>query len=160
MAPVWDSVLDNHSSMLNDYSPWGCCLTQTCRDSLDLLCAIPQLGNEDTKRIANTLGSWCLKLKTHQQTSGWAGGSVQIWAIQGGRSSPRGPLSCWHGLIRTEKGSGITHTLDLPSVLRCFYVGCIYIYSCFIFFLDWSLGHYAVSFLVSYNNLILKSILS
>ena len=45
--------------------------------------------------------------------------------------------NCWH----------------LPYVLRCFYVGCIYIYNCYVFFLDWSLNHYVVSFTVSCNGL-------
>ena len=43
----------------------------------------------------------------------------------------------------------------LPYVLRCFYVGCLYIYNYCIFFLDWSLDHYVVSF-VSYNGLYFK----
>ena len=33
----------------------------------------------------------------------------------------------------------------LPFILLCSYVGCIYTYSCYIFFLDWSLDHYIVS---------------
>ena len=55
MASVWDNVHKGFN-ILNDYSPWGHCTTHTQRDSLDLLCAIPQLGNEDTKRITNTSG--------------------------------------------------------------------------------------------------------
>ena len=47
----------------------------------------------------------------------------------------------------------------MPYVLRCSYVGYIDIYNCYVFFLDWSLDHYVVSFFVSYN-IILKSILS
>ena len=41
-------------------------------------------------------------------------------------------------------------------------VGCINIYNCYIFFLDWSLDHYVVSFFVSCHSLyfILMSILS
>ena len=45
---------------------------------------------------------------------------------------------------------------QLPYVLMCSYVGCIYIYNCYIFFLDWSLDHHIVSFLVSCNILYLK----
>ena len=41
----------------------------------------------------------------------------------------------------------------LPYVLRYFCVGCIHIYNCSIFFLDESLDHYVVSFLVSCSNL-------
>ena len=33
-----------------------------------------------------------------------------------------------------------------------FYVGCIDIYNYYVFLLDWSLGHYAVSFLISCKN--------
>ena len=44
----------------------------------------------------------------------------------------------------------------LPYVLWCSYVGCIYIYNCYIFFLYWSLDHYVVSFFVSCNNLYFK----
>ena len=47
---------------------------------------------------------------------------------------------------------------DLSYELRCFFVGYIYICNCYIFFLDWSLDHYVVSFFVSYKSL--KSILS
>ena len=35
-------------------------------------------------------------------------------------------------------------------VLRCSYVGCIDIYNCYVFLLNWSLDHYVVSFLASY----------
>ena len=45
--------------------------------------------------------------------------------------------------------------MHLPYVLRCSYVGCINIYSCYIF-LDWSLDHYVVSFFVSCNSLYFK----
>ena len=45
-------------------------------------------------------------------------------------------------------------------MLRCFYVGCINIYNCCVFFLNWSLDHYVVSFFVSYNILSYKPILS
>ena len=48
----------------------------------------------------------------------------------------------------------------LSYILRCFYVECIYIYNCFIFFLDLSLDHFVVSFLVSYKSHYLKYILS
>ena len=44
---------------------------------------------------------------------------------------------------------------SLPYILRCSYVGCIYIYNCFIF-LDWFLDHHVVSFSVSYNSLYFK----
>ena len=33
---------------------------------------------------------------------------------------------------------------------------CIYIYNCYIFFLDWSIGHYVVSFFVSFHRLYFK----
>ena len=39
-------------------------------------------------------------------------------------------------------------------VLWCSFVGCIYIYNCCIFFLDWSLGLYVLSFLVSCKSFI------
>lgn len=55
MTPVWDRVLDTHLNVLN--SPWGRCWTQTHGDSLGLLCAVPRLGSEDTKRVTNTLDS-------------------------------------------------------------------------------------------------------
>ena len=35
-------------------------------------------------------------------------------------------------------------------------VGCIYIYNCYIFFLDWSFGYYVVSFFVSFHILCFK----
>ena len=44
----------------------------------------------------------------------------------------------------------------LPYVLRCSYVGCVNIYNCYIFFLDWSLDHFIVSFFVSCNSLCFK----
>ena len=37
----------------------------------------------------------------------------------------------------------------LSYVLRCSYVGCIDIYNCYVFLLDWSLDYYVVSFLIS-----------
>ena len=46
--------------------------------------------------------------------------------------------------------------LAFAYVLRCSYVGCINIYNCYIFFLDWSLDHYVVSFFVSCNSLYFK----
>ena len=46
------------------------------------------------------------------------------------------------------------------SILSCSYAGCIYIYNCYVFFLDWSFDHYVVSFFVSFTAFILKSILS
>ena len=39
-------------------------------------------------------------------------------------------------------------------------VGCIDIYNCYIFLLDWSLDHYVVSFLISCIFFILRSVLS
>ena len=42
--------------------------------------------------------------------------------------------------------------LVFSYVLRCSYVGCIDIYNCYVFFLDWPLDHYVVSFLFSYNS--------
>ena len=41
--------------------------------------------------------------------------------------------------------------LCLSYVLRCSYVGCTDIHNCYVFLLDWSLDHYAVSFLISCN---------
>ena len=41
-------------------------------------------------------------------------------------------------------------------VLRCSYVGCIGIYNCYIFLLDWSFDHYVASFLISCNILYFK----
>ena len=40
--------------------------------------------------------------------------------------------------------------------LRCSYIGCIDIYNCYVFLLDWSLDHYVVSFLISCNLLYVK----
>ena len=48
----------------------------------------------------------------------------------------------------------------LSYVLRCSYVGCIDIYNCYVFLLDWSLDHYVVYFFISCNLLYLRSILS
>ena len=44
----------------------------------------------------------------------------------------------------------------LSYVLRRPYVGCIDIYNCYVFLLDWSLDHYVVSFLISCNILYFK----
>ena len=44
-------------------------------------------------------------------------------------------------------------------VLLC-WVGCIYIYNCYVFLLDWSFNHYVVSVFVSCDLLYLKSVLS
>ena len=41
----------------------------------------------------------------------------------------------------------------LSYVLRCSYVGCTNIYKRYVFFLDWSLDHYIVSFFVSLHGL-------
>jgi len=41
-------------------------------------------------------------------------------------------------------------------VLRCSYVGFINIYSCYVFFSDWSLDHYVVSFFISCDILYFK----
>jgi len=41
-------------------------------------------------------------------------------------------------------------------VLKCTYAGCIDIYNCYVFLLDWSLDHYAMSFLISCNILYFK----
>ena len=46
----------------------------------------------------------------------------------------------------------------LPYVLWCFKVGCIYVYNGYIFFLDWYLDYYKVSFLPLVTDFILKSI--
>ena len=47
----------------------------------------------------------------------------------------------------------------LPYILRCPYVGCMNIYNCYVFFLNWSLDYYVVSLsLIIF--FILKSILS
>ena len=54
---------------------------------------------------------------------------------------------CWFPLL---------YCSQLPYVLRCSYVGCTYIYNCYISFLDWPLDHYVVSFLVSCNILYFK----
>ena len=40
--------------------------------------------------------------------------------------------------------------------VRHSYVGCIYVFNCYIFFLDQSLDHYIVSFFVSCNSLYFK----
>ena len=47
----------------------------------------------------------------------------------------------------------------LLYILRCSYVGCMYVYICYVF-LDWSLEHYAVSSFVSYNIIYIKFFLS
>ena len=51
------------------------------------------------------------------------------------------------GFSRQEYWSGV----PLPSP-----VGCIAIYNCYVFLLDWSLDHYVVSFLISCNILYFK----
>ena len=48
---------------------------------------------------------------------------------------------------------------SVSYILRCSSVECVYFHNCSIF-LDWFLDHYVVSFFVSFNSLILKSILS
>ena len=47
-------------------------------------------------------------------------------------------------------------SISLPHVLWFFYVGCMDIYNCYVFFLDWSLDHYVVSFFFSYDILYFK----
>ena len=44
----------------------------------------------------------------------------------------------------------------LCYVLMWSYVGCIDIYNCYVFLLDWSLDHHVVSFLISCNILYVK----
>ena len=39
-------------------------------------------------------------------------------------------------------------------VLKCSYTGFINSYNFYVFFLDWSLDHYVISFLISYHNFI------
>ena len=41
-------------------------------------------------------------------------------------------------------------------VFRCSYVGCIYIYNCYIFLLERSLDHYVISYFVFCNSLCFK----
>ena len=41
-------------------------------------------------------------------------------------------------------------------LLRCSHVGCIDVYNCYVFLLDWFLNHYVVSFLISCNLLYFK----
>ena len=48
----------------------------------------------------------------------------------------------------------------LAYLLKFSYVGCIYIYNYCVFFLDWSLDHYVVSFFISCNSLYFKVIFS
>ena len=43
----------------------------------------------------------------------------------------------------------------LSYVFRCFYIGCMYIYNCYLFLL-WSLNNNVVLFFVSYNSLYFK----
>ena len=45
----------------------------------------------------------------------------------------------------------LVFVLCLSYVLRCSYIGCIDIYNCYVFLLDWSLDHYVVSFFISCN---------
>jgi len=59
--------------------------------------------------------------------------------------SPPGPPSM--GFSRQEYWSGV----PLPSPVPLYW--CIYIYNCYSFFLDWSFGHYVVSFFVSFHSL-------
>ena len=148
MASVWDNVHKGFT-ILNDYSLWGRCSTHT--DSLDLLCAIPQLGNEDTKRVTNTSGShiwnrWFIPrlLAEWVKASRSEPSSVAV-PVPGGHWAP--DMGSF-GL----RGLGVTHILDSPSVFRCSYVGCIYIYNCYIFFMGWSFNQYVVLFFVSCNS--------
>ena len=41
----------------------------------------------------------------------------------------------------------------LLSIFRCSYVGCINIYKCYIFLMNWPLYHYVMTFFVSYYSL-------
>ena len=50
----------------------------------------------------------------------------------------------------------ISYVFIMSYVLRCFYVGCIDVYNCYVFLLDWSLDHYVMSFLISCNLLYFK----
>ena len=74
-------------------------------------------------------------------------------------------------ILRTEEPNGLQsmgsqrvdrtewlhfHFQCLSYVLRCSYVGCIDIYSCYVFFLDWPLDYYVVSCLISCNLLYFK----
>ena len=44
----------------------------------------------------------------------------------------------------------------MPYILKCSCVGCIYIYNCYVFFMDWYLGYCVLSCLVSLNILYFK----
>ena len=46
--------------------------------------------------------------------------------------------------------------LAFALYMRCSYFGCIYIYSCYIFFMDWPLDLYVALFFVSWNSLYFK----
>ena len=46
--------------------------------------------------------------------------------------------------------------LVIVLYIECSYVGCIDIYHCYVFLLDWSLYHYLVSYLISCNILYFK----
>ena len=47
-------------------------------------------------------------------------------------------------------------SVSVCHVFRCSNVGCIDIYYCYVFLLDWSLDHYVASFLISCNLLYFK----
>ena len=65
----------------------------------------------------------------------------------------------WKWGVKIPHYFGVTADFSLLWLLvfalyiEVLYVGCIYICHCYIFFLNWSLDHYVVSFFVSYDNL-------
>ena len=59
-------------------------------------------------------------------------------------------LSTWTLLPLTSTGQfPYLSLLVFALCIRCSYVSCIHIYTCYKFFLDWSLDHYVMSFFVS-----------
>ena len=64
-----------------------------------------------------------------------------------------------NGVLKSPTVSLLLSISSFMSVSVCLmywgapYVGCIDIYTCYVFLLDWSLDHCVVSFLISCNNL-------
>ena len=71
-------------------------------------------------------------------------------------------LSVWISLLWCRWGTRvlcfylITISFCLNTVFRCSYIGCIYIYTCYIFWLDWFLYYNVMAFFVSCYSLSFK----
>ena len=84
---------------------------------------------------------------------------VLAWRIPG-MAEPGGLLSMGSHRVGHDWSDLADLAEHLSYILWCSYVGCICIYDCYIFFLDWSFDHYVVTFLSLFTAFVLKSILS